>query len=167
MVFLLILFFSGLSTSEMIAQNAEANITITKVVDLSADAVWGILRNMDDIDKYSSSIARVKWTGTRGVGGQRECYSPDGQGYFKESIVKFDDINRTYNYALLEGVPARGMVNSFKVVDLGYNKSMIVWTSTYEEFMQNPQMSEEQFLGFLDQSLHEMIANVIIAAKKA
>jgi len=120
---------------------------------------------MDDIDKYSSAIAKVEWTGDHGVGGQRVCTAPDGQGYFKEGIVAFDDNGRTYTYALLEGVPAKGMVNSFKVVDLGYQKWMIVWTSTFEEFLKNPQMTQEQFMGFINQTLNELLDNVIKAAK--
>jgi len=148
------------------AQKSNANVTLTKVVDTSADNVWGKLRQMDDIDKYSSVISKVKWTGEKGIGGQRVCTSADGQGYFKENIVAFDDQNRTYTYALVDGIPAKGMINNFKVIDLGYQKSMIVWTSNYEQFMKNPQMTEEQFLGFLNQSAGEMLTNVAIAAAK-
>jgi len=148
------------------AQSADADITYTKVVEASADNVWTVLRQMDDIQKYSSAIARVEWTGAHGIGGQRVCWNPDGNGYYKEGIVAFDDAQRSYSYALLEGVPTKGMVNTFKVVDLGYNKSMIVWTSSYEAFMQNPQMTEQQFLGFIDQSLNEMLNKVSVAAVK-
>lgn len=146
------------------AQSSEANITKTKVVNASADKVWKILRQMDDIQKYSSAIAKVEWTGAHGVGGSRKCTTPDGKGYFKEQIMEFSDEQRSYEYALLEGVPCKGMVNNFKVVDLGYNKSMIVWTSTYETFIKNPNMNEEQFLGFLNQTVGEMIDNVAKAA---
>ncbi len=152
--------------SQTNAQNANANITLTKVVETSADNVWGKLRQMDDIDQYSSIINKVEWTGAKGTGGTRVCTSADGQGKFKESILSFDDTNRTYTYAVLEGVPAMGMVNNFKVVDLGYNKSMIVWTSSYDKFMQNPQMNEEQFKGFLNQASGEMIANIAKASTK-
>ena len=148
------------------AQTPDAKLTVTKVVELSADKVWSKLRKMDDIDKYSSLISSVKWTGNKGVGGQRVCTSADGNGYFKESIVAFDDNDRSYSYALIEGVPAKGMVNNFKVVDLGYNKSIIVWTSTYEQFIKNPNMEENQFMGFLNQSVTEMIDKIIEAASK-
>ena len=57
------------------AQKADANVTLTKVVETSADKVWSKLRQMDDIDKYSSVVAKVKWTGEKGVGGQRVCTS--------------------------------------------------------------------------------------------
>jgi len=162
---LLALLLVVIGSTTVFAQKANSDVTVSKVVDISADKVWGKLRQMDDIDKYSSSIAKIEWTGNHGVGGQRLCTAPDGQGYFKESIVAFDDSQRTYSYALLEGVPVKGMVNNFKVVDLGFNKSMIVWTSNYDEFIKNPNMTKDQFLGFLNQSINEMITNITTAAK--
>ncbi len=157
----------GLSFNQTQAQSADAKITYTKVIDASADDVWTILREMDDVDKYSSGIAKVEWTGHKGEGGERVCYPPKGQeGYFKEKIVAFDDVNRTFSYSVVEGIPVKGMVNTFKVVDLGYQKSMILWNSTFDEFMKNPQMTEEQFMGFINMSLEEMVGNVTIAAKK-
>ncbi|WP_108802822.1 SRPBCC family protein [Aquimarina sp. Aq107] len=164
--FLCLLVIILLGSRNVNSQKSNANITLTKVVDTSADNVWDKLRQLDDIDKYSSAISKVKWIGEKGIGGQRVCTSADGQGYFKESIIAFDDQNRTYTYALVEGVPTKGMINNFKVIDLGYQKSMIVWTSNYDQFMKNPQMTENQFLGFLNQSASEMITNVAIAAVK-
>ncbi|WP_299534616.1 SRPBCC family protein [Ulvibacterium sp.] len=155
----------ALSFSNVEAQSADANKTYTKVVDASADKVWTVLRKMDEIQNYSKGIARLEWTGPKDVGGQRVCYAPDNQGFFKENIVDYSDANRTYSYSVIEGVPIKGMVNTWNVVDLGYNKSMIVWTSKFDEFMENPQMTKEQFFGFIDQSLNEMVGNVIAEAK--
>lgn len=160
-----ILTFS-LGFNSVVAQSAEPNITVVKTVDLSADKVWEQLRIMDNIDQLSSLVSKVKWTGNHGVGGERVCTSADGQGYFKENIVAFSDAERTYSYAVVEGVPAKNMLNNFKVVDLGYNKSMIVWTTSFE-FIENPQMTKKQFQGFLTSSLNEMITNTILLAKKA
>ena len=147
------------------AQTSDAKFTHTQVVDASADDVWEVIREMDDLAKYSSAVAKVDWTGAHGVGGQRVCTAPEGQGFYKESIVAYDDSGRTYSYALVEGVPVRGMVNTFKVVDLGYKKSMIVWTSNYEAFVKNPQMTEEQFGGFIQTSIAELVGNYAQAAK--
>lgn len=160
-----LLFFVGLSFNQVQAQNADANKTYTKVVDASADAVWTVLRKMDEIQNYSKGIAKVDWTGPKDVGGQRVCYAPDNKGFYKENIVGYDDTNRTYSYAVIEGIPVKGMVNTWNVVDLGYNKSMIVWSSKFEQFMENPQMTKEQFFGFIDQNLNEMVGNVIAEAK--
>ncbi len=143
----------------------EPAITHTKWVEASADDVWDVLRQMDDIQKYSSLIEKVKWTGAHGVGGERTCYSPDeNQGYYKERIIEFNDDQRSYTYQVVEGVPAAGMVNMFKVVDLGYKSSLIVWTSNYEQFMENPQMTEEQFIGFLNNAITEMTDKVALAS---
>lgn len=166
-ILVLTLLVAVVAISEARAQKSDSDLTVTKVLDVSADKVWAKLRQMDDIDKYSSAIEKVKWTGNHGVGGQRVCTAPEGQGFFKESIVTFDDIERTYSYAVLEGVPVKGMVNSFKVVDLGYQKSMIVWTSNYDQFIENPNMTKDQFFGFINQSINEMISKISTAASKS
>ena len=146
------------------AQESNADITVTQVINASADKVWDELRKLDNIDQLSSIIAKVEFTGPKGVGGSRVCTAADGQGKFKERILDLDDNARTYTYAVVEGVPAMGMVNNFKVLDLGYKKSMVVWTSNYEKFVNNPQMNEEQFRGFLNQASGEMIQNVALLA---
>lgn len=166
-IFAIALLLVGLSIG-LKAQNSDANVTKTKIVNASADDVWDVIRQMDDIDVYSSFVGSVDWTGDHGIGGQRVCYPPEGQegGTYTEQVVEFSDAERTYSYALVAGVPAQGMVNSFKVIDLGYKKSMIVWTSTYEAFMENPQMDETQFIGFLNQAIGETIVLYAAAAEK-
>ncbi len=158
------LMVAALGFNTATAQKSDAKKTYTKIVDVSADEVWSILRKMDQIDKYSSTIATVEWTGNMGVGGSRTCHAPDGKGYFKENIVSYDDARRTFSYSVVEGVPIKGMVNTWNVVDLGYQKSMIVWTTVYDEFMENPQMTMEQFMGFIDSSLNEFVGNVVAEA---
>ncbi|MGD1843250.1 MAG: SRPBCC family protein [Thermonemataceae bacterium] len=162
--FMLILL--GLSFSKIQAQNTDAQVTVTKVIDQSADKIWQLLRVMDDIDQYSSLVARVEWQGNKGEGGKRVCYSPDQKSHYTEGIISFDDANRTYTYQVLEGVPANEMVNSFKVIDLGYQKCMIVWTSNYDSFVENPNMTETQFTAFLHKSVQELIDNMVLATQK-
>ena len=164
-IVMLVILMMGVSASSAFAQKMEPKKTYTKMVDVSADDVWTEIRKMDQIDKYSSNIARVEWSGNMGVGGSRVCHSPDGKGYFKENIVAYDDTNRTFSYSVVEGVPIKGMVNTWKVVDLGYMKSMVIWTTNYDEFMENPQMTFDQFMGFIDSSLNEFVGNVVAEAK--
>lgn len=164
-IVMLVILMMGVSASSAIAQKMEPKKTYTKIVQASADDVWTEIRKLDQVDKYSSTIARVEWSGNMGIGGSRVCYSPDGKGYFKENIVAFDDTNRTFAYSVVEGVPFKGMVNSWKVVDLGYMKSMVIWTTNYDEFIENPQMTFDQFMGFIDSSLNEFVGNVVAEAK--
>jgi len=165
-LFVVILVFLALFPGCAMAQNVDTDHTVTMVAETSADNVWDILKKMDDIDKYAPNIARVEWSGPQGEGGERTCYTPDGNGYFIEKITAYDNHNRSYSYALLEGAPVRNMTGSFNVVDLGYHKSIIIWTGKYEAFMENPQMTEEQFVAFLDQSATAFIDNVARAAEE-
>ncbi len=139
-ILMLVILLSGVSMNSVFAQKMEPRKTYTKIVQVSADDVWTELRKLDQVDKYSSTIARVDWSGNMGVGGSRVCHSPDGKGYFQENIVAYDDANRTFTYSLVEGAPIKGMINTWKVVDLGYMKSMVIWTSNYDEFIENPQI---------------------------
>lgn len=146
----------GMSISH--AQNHEMTpkVQFSKIVNKSADDMWETVRKLDEIHKYSSAIARVDWKGNMGVGGERICYSADGKGYFKEKIVAYDESSRSFSYSLIEGAPVKGMTNTMQVVDLGYGKCVLVWWSYYDEFIENPEMTEEQFQAFMINSLEEM-----------
>jgi hypothetical protein len=159
LVAITVLFAFGLSNTNASAQNADAKLIHTQIVEKSADDVWKIVRNLD-FSKYTQTIGNVKVTGKAGAGASRVCSTPDGKGQFKENILAYDNNNRTYTYAVVEGVPVKGLINNFKVVDLGFNKSMIVWWSNYEAFMNNPQMNEQQFTAFMQSSIKEIVTNM-------
>jgi len=141
------------------AQNEDAKLVYTQIVEKSADDVWKVVRNLD-FAKYTKTLGKIQVIGEAGAGASRVCTTADGKGQFKENILAYDDTNRTYTYAVVEGVPVKGLVNNFKVVDLGYNKSMIIWWSNYEQFMENPQMTEPQFTAFMKSSVDEIIQNM-------
>lgn len=147
------------------AQDSNAKVVVTKVINASADDIWELVRKMDDIHEYTKVLGSVVWSGNQGIGGQRVCYPPKGQegGILNEKIIQFSDENRFYSYSV-EGVPAKGMVNSFRVMDLGYNKCMILWNSTYTSFVENPQMNENQLKAFLSKTLTEVLDNFAKAA---
>ena len=151
-------------SSEVYSIGEEARLTQTLIVDAGADQVWDVLRQLDDVDKYSSTITKVEFTGKKGVGGERLCTSADGKGFFREKIVAFDDRFRTYSYSLVEGVPVRGMVNTFKVVNLGYGKSALIWSSNFDQFMENPNMTEDEFMAFMDSASKETLQKIGEAA---
>lgn len=149
------------------AQDSDSKINVSQVVDVSADKVWGIIRQMDNVDKFSPQIAKVTWSGDHGVGGERVCYGPDGNAFVKEGIVQFDDVARSYSYAIIEGSPANNMVNTFKVVDLGYNKSMVLWSSKYSTFKENPNFTEDQFRGAAQFGFVDFISKIAMEASKS
>lgn len=149
------------SVNTSVAQkNEKPVLQYSKIVHKSANEMWDVVRKLDKIDKYSSAIARVVWSGNKYEGGTRVCYTPDGQGYFKEKIINFDESTKSFTYSLLEGAPVKGMVNTMQVADLGNGKSVVVWWTNYDEFLENPQMTQEQFHQFMLTSLDEMVTNM-------
>jgi len=157
---MLFLCVSSLST---IAQKADAILSKSVVLNSSADEVWSELRQLDRFGELFPNFIAEVWIDnytTPKVGLQRKCTAPGqakGTVSYQESIIEFDDEKRFYAYAV-SGVPAKDMVNMFKVIDLGYQKSMVVWNSTGWTFIENPQMSEDQFLGFMGAAIDEAMS---------
>lgn len=154
-----------LNSLSMQSQNKNPNISYSFEANVSADKVWKQIRIMDNIDKVSSYVATISWKGPKGVGGERKCVAPDGKGYYVEKIKSFNDDQRIVGWQVVEGVPAKNVFNSFKVVDMGFNKSMIVFRSNFE-FIDNPNMTRKQFEAFLHSAVKEITANYIKLAQE-
>lgn len=158
----------GISQNESTVENIQTNsqgpepkIVKSKIINASADAVWERLRQIDGLEEIVPNFVAKSSIDTKvaGAGTKRTCEAPNGQGHYTEQVVDYDDSARYYTYAVLEGVPVKSMLNSFRVIDLGYQKCMVVWTSNYD-FMQNPNMTEEQFNGFLNQASDAILAGL-------
>ena len=159
----LILFATVFGMSLSQAQNHEMspNVQFSKIVNRSADYMWEKVRKLDEIHKYSSVIVSVDWSGNMGVGGERVCHFPEGQGYVKEKFLAYDESSRSFTYSVIEGaIPVKGMTNTLQVVDLGYGKCILAWWSHYDQFIENPQVTEEQFHASIISSLEEMTARM-------
>ena len=123
------------------------------------------MRKLDKVEELTPDYVGDSWiTGTVGVGATRSCSAPgqtrkSADPAFTETILAYDDEKRFYSYAVA-GVPAKNMVNSFKVVDLGYKKCMVVWSSGGWTFVENPQMDKAQFMGFLDAVSTQLITRL-------
>ena len=148
------------------AQQSDAIITKSVVINASADDVWERLRQLDKLEEIVPSFLATSWIvdGVKpGVGAKRSCAAPGqpkGEASYTEQVIEYDDEKRFYSYAVIEGVPAKNMLNMFKVVDLGYKKCMVVWNSTGWEFIENPNMTKEQFMGFLSSAGDEMMTTL-------
>ena len=160
------LFLIGMG-NQVFAQGADPiSLTTTKIINASADDVWNRLRQLDGLEEIIPEFLADSWVindATPGVGAKRSCAAPGtpkGQASYTEQVVEYNDDNRFYAYAVVEGVPAKNMVNSFKVVDLGYKKCMVIWQSEGGQFIQNPNMTKEQFTGFLNSASEAMMAGL-------
>lgn len=148
------------------AQSNEITMTKSQIINASADDVWNRLRKLDGLEQIIPNFLEDSWVigdATPGVGAKRSCTAPGtprGEASYTEQVVEFDDDKRYYSYAILEGIPAKNMVNSFRVIDLGYKKCMVVWESNGGQFQDNPNMSKEQFVGFLNSASDAIMAGL-------
>ena len=158
------LFFSFIFVNTTTAQ--KASFVKSQIVEASADEVWERLRKLDGLEEIVPHLLTDTWLigNTKpGVGTKRSCTAPGtpkGQASYTETITEFSDAERYYRYAITEGTPTKNMVNSLRVVDLGYQKCMVVWTSDREGFVKNPNMTEEQFNEFLTMAGQSVVDGV-------
>ena len=165
-LFKVILIIMVCSTLSAYAQKPDALMSKSVVLNASADDVWEVLRDLEKFDLLFPNFLADVWiegdfTGPK-EGLVRKCTAPGeqkGTVSYSETITEFDDEKRFYAYAV-NGVPAKNMINMFKVVDLGYKKSMVIWNSTGWTFVENPQMTREQFVGFMGSALDEAMSEL-------
>ncbi|WP_020566791.1 SRPBCC family protein [Neolewinella persica] len=128
---------------------------LARSLPFSADVVWGEVRKMDNMEHLSSQIDTVEWFGPKGVSG--EGLMRGGAHAFCERVTAFDDLQRSYSYEVAEGVPAKELTNTIRIIDEGYARCLLVWTSACGGFLPGAEMSEAEFAGFLSAARTEIV----------
>lgn len=139
-------------------------IVKTQTVEASAEETFKVASQFERIAEFTPSFIETSTVEGNGEGAERTCVAPNNQGVFKEKITYFNENEMYYRYSVVEGVPAKGMENFFRIVPLGKTKSLLVWGTSFE-FIENPQMNEEEFQGFLNASVGEYIAGLTKAVE--
>ena len=148
-------------STEMIAQKVarpNPKVVKTHIVNAPAEKVWKEIGSLDKLEEVIPQyLASSKLDGVPKIGVKRHCETPDGSGYYKEQIIEYDEEAMFYRYVMTEGtIPAKNVNNSARVIPLGKDQSMIVWTG-YFEYIPNEQMSKQQFEGFMSQAFVDIM----------
>ena len=144
----------------------QSSFVKSQIVNASADEVWERLRKLDGLEEIAPHLLNETWihdNALPGVGVKRSCTAPGtpkGQASYTETILEFSDSERYYKYTVDQGTPTKNMINSLRVVDLGYHKSMVVWTSVRDGYIDNPQMTEVEFNEFLTMAGQSIVDGV-------
>jgi len=139
-------------------QRPTPKVVKTRIVNAPAKKVWKEIGRLDKLEEVIPQyLSKTTLSGTPRIGVKRHCETPDGSGYFKEQIVEYDEEAMFYRYVMTEGtIPAKNVNNSARVISLGKNQSMIIWTGSFE-YIENPQMSKEQLGGFFNQAFVDIM----------
>lgn len=107
------------------------DVSMSTIINASADEVWKIISNFNGLGKYLSLITKSTMEGS-GVGALRTLTLQDG-GQVIERLESLDKHARTLSYKILiSPLPVDGYVSTMKVKDLGNNRCEVEWSSTFK-----------------------------------
>jgi hypothetical protein len=99
------------------------------VIDASPDAVWRVVRDFENIDRYLEAVADVRVEG-RGAGAQRTLTLHDG-GTIVERLEQVNDDLRVMQYVIVESpLPVGGYTATLSIDPVG-TESVATWASVY------------------------------------
>ncbi|MEM9840505.1 MAG: SRPBCC family protein [Pseudomonadota bacterium] len=104
------------------------HVIAQRKIAVPADDLWSTIRRMDGIEAwYSDFISASEVPDPDALQPRRNCTMADG-GELKERILLRDDVTRTFVYAIdSHPLPARNLVGSIRIDDLGNQTSMVTW----------------------------------------
>lgn len=110
---------------------------VSEVINVSADALWKIVRKFEDVGQWFSSIDYVTVSGASEFEGadygERICYvNLKGYSKVREKLTLFDDTKRELAYELTEGAPGFLLFagNHWTVSEAGPNHSVLKMEAT-------------------------------------
>lgn len=101
-----------------------------RIIPVPADDLWRTVSRMDGMeDWYPDLIQSSNVPDPDAAQPRRECVMANG-GELKERILVRDDATRTFVYAIdKHPMPARNVVGTIRIDDLGDGRSSVSWAS--------------------------------------
>ena len=104
------------------------SVEARRTLSVPADDLWNTIRRMDNMEAwYPDCITASEVPDPDAAQPRRNCTMADG-GTLKERILRRDDATRTFVYAIdSHPLPARNVVGSLRIDDLGQGRSVVTW----------------------------------------
>jgi len=102
------------------------------VVEAPATALWETVAAGGGVDRwFGAAISSCELSGT-GRGAERRCTMVDG-AELRERILDVDHEKKLFTYAVEQHpLPAKSLVSTIAIEDLGVGRARITWTAEYE-----------------------------------
>jgi carbon monoxide dehydrogenase subunit G len=107
-----------------------AEVKVEQEIDVSAEAVWKVMRDFGGLKAWNPGIESCEVEGD-GIGAVRTIKM--GPVALKERLEHLDEATRTFSYSIIEGpIPATGYLATVTVSEAGPGRARIVWGSRFE-----------------------------------
>lgn len=104
-------------------------------IEAPADVTWSLLREFDGLADWLPFVVacEIEGGGPPNEVGVVRRLTDDSGGTLRERLLEHSDDERYYRYAILEGpLPVRDYVGEARVTADGDDRSILTWTSTWE-----------------------------------
>jgi ribosome-associated toxin RatA of RatAB toxin-antitoxin module len=92
------------------------------LINAPIEKIWGILANLEALDKYDPTVKKSTLVSTEktGIGAKRTVNMRDGKNWFNEKITVFQP-NKALTYQLTEcSFPIKGLQHSYSFEQTGH-----------------------------------------------
>lgn len=135
------------------------NVSVTKGIQVAANAAWEKLSSFRGIEDYSP-IAKSITEGS-GVGATRSCFMPDN-AEIKEELTKFDSDAMFFEYKILSGpFPISNYVSTVKVNALSNDSCEVVWSCSFESGADVEEDMKGLFGGFYNVIIENLESHIL------
>jgi mxaD protein len=118
------------------AQAAAPRLTTSKTITIDAPAskVWHTVKDFDGLNKWHPAIATDEIVeGKNNTVGAVRLLTLKGGGTIKEKLLAFTPSDRSFKYAIVEGVaPVSDYTSTLTVKSAGKNQSSVTWTGHFK-----------------------------------
>ncbi|MGD0446981.1 MAG: SRPBCC family protein [Edaphobacter sp.] len=101
--------------------------TVIKMSSMSPDALWKRVGDFCGIGSWHPAVAKCVLS----ADGKQRTLSLKGRGTIVEELEGWDNLNRSYRYTLLSGLPVTNY-HSTVIVTGDAGGSLLKWMSTYD-----------------------------------
>ncbi|MDA0194518.1 MAG: SRPBCC family protein [Bacteroidetes bacterium] len=105
----------------------KSNHKVALTINVSPEAAWQVIGSGEGVDQWLAPI-----TACRVEGDKRYCNTADGE--FSEDILKIDNANRAFHYAIPKQhmIPVGYITGKMQVSDASEGKAAIEWSWEFD-----------------------------------
>jgi mxaD protein len=126
--------WAGMSEAQATAAAPLLHVTKRVTINAPADKVWNAVKDFNALNTWHPALEKDEIVeGTNNTVGAVRLLSLKGGGTIKEKLLRFNPANRSFSYAIIEGViPVSDYRSRLVVKSAGENTSTVIWSGRFK-----------------------------------